>query len=103
ARRVGDEHAAFANRGAAFNVTAIQTWTDVAEDGPRIAWVREAATALEPYSYRGGGYLNYMAADEPIERVRAAYGHKIFARRETLKRRYDPDNVFRLNQNIPPV
>jgi len=102
AGRLGDEHAAFANRGAAFNVTAIQTWTERAEDGPRTAWTRETAAALEPYSYRGGAYLNYMTADEPADRVRAAYGDETFQRLKALKRRYDPRNVFRLNQNIPP-
>jgi FAD/FMN-containing dehydrogenase len=102
ARRLGDGDSAFANRGAAFNVTAMQTWADEAEDATRIAWVREMVAVLEPYSFRGGGYLNYMGADEPIERVRAAYGDEAFAALRALKRRYDPENVFRLNQNVPP-
>jgi len=71
ARVLGDADSAFANRGAAFNVTAMQTWASSAEDDSRIAWIRDAAGALEPHSYRGGGYLNYMGADEPVERVRA--------------------------------
>jgi hypothetical protein len=46
--------------------------------------------------------VNYMQADEPIERVRAAFGDEAFARLQALKRRYDPTNVLRRNQNIPP-
>jgi hypothetical protein len=49
------------------------------------------------------GYLNYMQADEPIERVRAAFGDEAFGRLQALKRRYDPNNVLRRNQNIPPL
>jgi FAD/FMN-containing dehydrogenase len=46
--------------------------------------------------------VNYMQADEPIERVRAAFGDEPFARLQALKRRYDPGNVLHRNQNIPP-
>ena len=46
--------------------------------------------------------MNYMQADEPTERVRAAFGDGAFGRLQALKRRYDPDNVLRRNQNIPP-
>ena len=44
-----------------------------------------------------------MQADEPIERVRAAFGDKAFERLQALKRRYDPTNVLRRNQNVPPA
>jgi FAD/FMN-containing dehydrogenase len=50
-----------------------------------------------------GGYLNYGAPDEPIERVRAAYGDSNFERLRQLKQRYDPNNMFRFNHNIPPA
>ena len=46
--------------------------------------------------------MNYMQADEPIERVRAAFGAEAFERLQTLKRRYDPTKVLRRNQNVPP-
>jgi FAD/FMN-containing dehydrogenase len=57
---------------------------------------------MEPWSV-GGGYVNYMQADEPIARVRAAFGAEAFDRLQALKRRYDPGNVLRRNQNIPPA
>jgi FAD/FMN-containing dehydrogenase len=89
-------------RNAAFNVSAMGIWQDPALDAEHIQWTRETAAALEPWSATGGGYVNYMQADEPIERVRAAFGEAAFARLQTLKRRYDPENVLRRNQNVPP-
>jgi FAD/FMN-containing dehydrogenase len=88
-------------RGAAFNVSAMATWRDPALDEQFIAWSRDTAAAMKPWSV-GGGYLNYMQADEPIERVRAAFGDEAFGRLQRLKGRHDPGNVLRRNQNIPP-
>jgi FAD/FMN-containing dehydrogenase len=87
-------------RDAAFNVSAMATWQDAALDDEHIAWARETAAAIEPWSV--GSYVNYMQADEPIERVRAAFGPDAFERLQALKGRYDPTNVMRRNQNIPP-
>jgi FAD/FMN-containing dehydrogenase len=95
--------AAVAFREAAFNVSAMGAWLDPALDDDGVAWTRETAAALEPWSLSGGGYVNYMQADEPIERVRAAFGEESFARLRALKAEYDPDNVLRRNQNIPPA
>jgi FAD/FMN-containing dehydrogenase len=89
-------------RNAAFNVSALGIWQDPALDAEHVQWTRETAAALEPWSATGGGYVNYMQADEPIERVRAAFGEQAFARLQALKRRYDPENVLRRNQNVPP-
>jgi FAD/FMN-containing dehydrogenase len=93
--------AAVGFRDAAFNVSVMASWLDPALDERRIEWARETAAALEPWSV-SGGYINYMQADEPIERVRAAFGDQAFERLQTLKRRYDPNNVLNRNQNIPP-
>lgn len=90
-------------RGAAFNVSAMASWQGSEHDEVHIAWARETAAAIEPWSWSGGGYVNYMQADEPIERVRAAFGAESFDRLQALKRRYDPDNLLRRNQNIPPT
>jgi FAD/FMN-containing dehydrogenase len=89
-------------RRAAFNISAMATWQDSSLDSEEIAWARETAAALEPWSQRGGGYINYMQADEPIERVRAAFGPESFDRLQALKKQYDPQNILRRNQNIPP-
>jgi FAD/FMN-containing dehydrogenase len=89
-------------RGAAFNITAMGTWLDASLDDDYVEWTRETAAAIQPWSV-SGGYLNYMQADEPIERVRAAFGDEAFDRLRALKTRYDPDNVLRRNQNIPPL
>jgi FAD/FMN-containing dehydrogenase len=94
--------AAVGFRNAAFNVSATAVWQSPGLDDEHIRWARETAAAIEPWSFSGGGYVNYMQADEPIERVRAAFGGEAFERLQDLKSRYDPDNVLRRNQNIPP-
>ena len=98
---VDGDFSALAFRGAAFNVSAMAVWADPSEDEEHIEWARATAAAVEPWSL-GGGYANYMQADEPLERVRAAFGPDAFERLRALKRRYDPANVLRRNQNIPP-
>jgi FAD/FMN-containing dehydrogenase len=90
-------------RRAAFNLSAMGSWQDPALDEEHIAWTRETSAAFEPWSLSGGGYVNYMQADEPIERVRAAFGADAFDRLQALKRRYDPENLLHRNQNIPPA
>jgi FAD/FMN-containing dehydrogenase len=95
-------HGAVGFRQAAFNISAMASWREPALDAESITWARETAAAVEPWSV-SGGYLNYMQADEPIERVRAAFGDEAFGRLQALKRRYDPNNVLRRNQNIPPL
>ena len=93
--------AALGYRDAAFNISVMAAWPDAAHDEQSIQWARATAAALQPWSV-SGGYMNYMQADEPIERVRAAFGDQGFKRLQTLKQRYDPDNVLHRNQNIPP-
>jgi FAD/FMN-containing dehydrogenase len=103
AGRVPPEATAVGFREAAFNISALSIWEDPAADEAQIAWARATAATAEPYTLRGGGYLNYMQADEPLERVRAAYGDERFERLREVKRRYDPANVLRFNQNVPPA
>jgi FAD/FMN-containing dehydrogenase len=90
-------------REAAFNLSAMGGWFDPALDEEGIQWTRDTAAAMAPWSATGAGYVNYMQADEPIERVRAAFGPDSFARLQELKTRYDPDNVLHRNQNVPPA
>ncbi len=65
-----------------------------------MSWARQMAAALEPFS-TGGVYVNFLG-DEGEGRVRAAYGASRYDRLVGLKDRYDPGNLFRLNQNIRP-
>ena len=94
--------AAFGQREARWNVSALGIWEEPERDAANIAWVRRTADALRPSSFSGAGYGNYGSADEPAERIRASFGPERYARLVAAKRRYDPDNVFRFNQNIPP-
>ena len=89
-------------RQAAFNVSMMAVWQNPALDAEQIDWAREAAAAVEPWSFSGGGYVNYMQADEPIERVRATFGVEAFDRLQKLKQQFDPHNILHRNQNIPP-
>ena len=102
ALRVPPDATAFPRRDKCFNVSALAVWEDAAGDADHIAWARGTA-ALERHSSTGGGYLNYGAPDEPIERVRAAYGDAHFERLRQVKRRYDPHNLFGFNHNLPPA
>ncbi|HWH05610.1 MAG TPA: FAD-binding oxidoreductase [Gaiellaceae bacterium] len=103
ARRVPADATAVGFRDASFNVSALGIWQSANDDDKRIDWARGTAAAVAPFSLRGGGYLNYMQADEPVERVRAAFGEERFARLQAVKRRYDPANELRSNQNVPPL
>jgi FAD/FMN-containing dehydrogenase len=96
-RRWSDAHAMSPRKSSGLRM---QT-ADAAVDAHYIEWARDTAAAVEPWSV-SGGYVNYMQADEPIERVRAGFGDEAFGRLQALKRRYDPNNVLRRNQNIPP-
>ena len=102
AKDIKPERAALGFRDAAFNVSVMASWTDPAHDEDSIEWARTTAAAIEPWSI-SGGYANYMQADEPLDRVRAAFGLDSFARLQALKSCYDPNNVLRRNQNIPPA
>lgn len=97
--RVPPAATAYANRGAAYDTFPVSIWTDPAADEANIAWAREMYVALRPFAMRGV-YVNNLG-DEGDDRVKAAYGEN-YDRLARLKRKYDPDNLFRLNQNIRP-
>jgi FAD/FMN-containing dehydrogenase len=90
---------AFSHRGTAFEYVGAARWTDPAEDADRIDSARACAARLAPFS--SGTYVNTLG-DDGTEGVRLAYPPATLARLTALKDRYDPDNVFHLNQNIPP-
>ncbi len=98
--RVGDEEAAFTGRDAGHVVNVIGiTRTGDGFDAER-EWARDLWSALQPYHQNV--YVNFLM-EEGEERVRQAYGADKYDRLKALKRRYDPENLFSLNQNISPV
>ena len=98
--RVNSGATAFAERSAPFAVNINGVAETQAGDGDVTAWARATFDALAPFS-TGGVYVNFLG-DEGEERARAAYG-PAYRRLAALKARYDPDNVFRSNQNVRPA
>ena len=96
---VGPEESAFSHRGTLVEFFAGTTWSDPAEDAVRMAGARTWAATLEPFST--GTYVNVLA--DSADQADRAYQPAQMARLADLKRRYDPDNVFHLNQNIRPA
>ncbi len=90
---------AFAHRGTAFEYVGATRWTDPAEDAARTATVRAWAGQLERFAR--GAYVNVLG-DDGASGVRRAYPPGVLARLTALKDAVDPENVFHLNQNIPP-
>ncbi len=98
--RVAPEATAFYRRDAGFVYNLIALWKDPGENEAHTQWARRAFEALRPVSL-GGAYVNFLG-DDGQDRIRDAYGLN-YARLAELKARYDPANLFRLNQNIKPV
>jgi FAD/FMN-containing dehydrogenase len=99
AHRVPADATAFAYRDANFATVIAGMWPDPAENDANIGWVRGYYNDLAPLSEEGG-YVNFMAGDDQ-DRIRANYRGN-YDRLVRVKRAYDPDNLFHLNQNIPP-
>ncbi|HSE47445.1 MAG TPA: FAD-binding oxidoreductase [Gemmatimonadales bacterium] len=97
--RVAQDATAFGHRDANWSMVIVSAWDDPAADAANVKWVRDYSAAITPYSQEGG-YVNFMAADDD-NRVPANYGAN-YERLAEIKRRYDPDNLFRVNQNIKP-
>jgi hypothetical protein len=98
--RVSEDDTAFGNRQAAHSITLDGVWRpgEVHAESDT-AWSRRFFDALE--RFREGVYVNFLGADEPRGRIREAYGD-VYERLRDVKARYDPENVFRHNQNIAP-
>jgi FAD/FMN-containing dehydrogenase len=99
--RVPPEATAFVHRTAPFDLIVIAGGFRPEDSRKNIDWARAASGAMQPFM-SGGAYVNYLGADAGADAVRAAYG-PAYERLVALKDRYDPDNVFRLNQNIRPT
>ena len=101
-KRVGEDETAFSHRDAAFTITIQSAWVDPEESDRHIQWTRDFWRAMQPFS-TGGVYVNFLGEDDREDRVKAAYGAAKYERLVALKNKYDPTNLFRLNQNIKPM
>jgi FAD/FMN-containing dehydrogenase len=98
-QRVGAGETAFGHRDANWSMVVVSAWSDPADDAANTQWVRDYSDAITPFSEKGG-YINFMD-DDDTDRVKANYGGN-YDRLLDIKRKYDPDNIFRINQNIAP-
>ena len=98
--RPAPDSAAYAHRDALFVMNVHGRWTDKADDERCIRWARDYFKASAPFA-SGGVYVNFLTADEG-DRVKAAYGQN-YDRLAQIKRKYDPTNLFSMNQNIQPA
>jgi FAD/FMN-containing dehydrogenase len=98
--RVGDDETAFSHRDIRYLFHPISAWEDPAEDERQIAFTRDFAAAMEPFT-ADSLYLNFTA-ERGEDAVRAGFGDAKYERLVALKDKYDPENLFQLNQNIKP-
>jgi FAD/FMN-containing dehydrogenase len=99
--RVGADDTAFGQRDGRFLFNAISMWEDPGAGDPNVAWAREFYDVLQPYATEGV-YVNFLS-EEGDQRVVEAYGPEKYARLAGIKGKYDPENLFKLNQNIIPA
>ncbi len=99
ANRIPADATAYGHRGTKFVLNVHGRWDHPADDARCIAWARDFFKASAPYA-SAGAYVNFMTAEE-TDRIAAAYGSS-YARLVQIKSKYDPDNIFHMNQNIKP-
>jgi FAD/FMN-containing dehydrogenase len=97
--RVSPDGMAYGNRDAKFVLNVHGRWDEASQDKRGIEWARAFFNASAPYA-SAGAYVNFMTEEEG-DRVAAAYGRN-YERLVQIKRQYDPENIFHLNQNIKP-
>ncbi len=98
--RVGVGETAFSHRAARYSLLILAGWEDASETEANVLWARELWDRLQPMA-AAGVYVNYLG-EEGEQRVRDAYGPNL-ARLSEIKSKYDPENFFRMNQNIRPA
>jgi FAD/FMN-containing dehydrogenase len=99
--RVPEAATSFGHRRWPYNFVVTSAWSDPKETDRNVAWTREFFEAMRPFT-APGAYVNYLGGDEGAEGLSAAYGAKL-ERLAALKAKYDPGNLFRMNQNIAPA
>jgi FAD/FMN-containing dehydrogenase len=90
---------AFPTRDAPFMVSAYGSWDDPKLDEDGIAWARETMSSVQEWAHPGG-YSNYVSRQESRQDAATAYGAELYSRLVEVKRRYDPDNVFRSTRSV---
>jgi FAD/FMN-containing dehydrogenase len=98
--RVAPEAMAYSSRDANYVMNVHGRWESAAEDERCIAWAREFFAKSQPFA-SGGAYINFLTQDESA-RIAFAYG-ATYNRLVALKKKYDPTNLFQMNQNIKPI
>jgi hypothetical protein len=98
--RVGNTETAFGHRNWTYNFLVTSAWSRVADDERNIGWTRGLWTAMQPF-VANAVYVNYTS-DEGDPLMNGAYLPEVRQRLATLKRKYDPTNLFRMNHNIEP-
>ena len=98
--RVAIDAAAYPHRNANYVMSVHARWRERADEQRSIDWARRLSAETAPHA-TGGVYVNFMPEDE-TERISSAYGAN-YRRLATLKAKYDPGNLFRLNQNVRPA
>jgi FAD/FMN-containing dehydrogenase len=98
--RLSMDHSAVGNRNANWVVNITASWETAEQDTPNIDWARTAWKDMRRFS-TGGTYVNFLTEEEGDERIHAAYGDN-YGRLVAIKRKWDPDNLFRMNKNIAP-
>jgi hypothetical protein len=99
--RFGETDTPAGNRNAAYVLNVAASWEDSEQTDEQVTWARGCWSAMQQFS-TGGVNVNFLTGEEGNQRVRAAYGAANYERLVGLKNKYDPQNMFRLNQNIPP-
>ncbi len=100
--RVAADATAFGDRSMPYMLSIDSVWSEAADDQINIAWTRDFWKRMQPYSHRGRMYLNFPGLGEEGDRaLRDTFGAN-YSRLRVIKRKYDPENLFRFNQNIQP-
>ena len=97
--RIGDT--AFPHRAEGYNFLVLSEWTEPALTSRCVAWARDSYAKMQPF-FGSGRYVNYLGDDEAEDALSAAYGRN-YGRLQEVKTKYDPENFFRMNQNILPL
>jgi hypothetical protein len=96
---LGADHSPAGNRDTAFVLNIASAWERAADDNVNVRWTREGFEAMRAFS-TGGTYINFLTEEEGDDRIEAAYGKPVLAKLAALKKKVDPDNLFRHTKRV---